>query len=478
MSRTWKIDHTYSRLSINEVLASGNGYAGVVELYYEGPAPLDLTGMAITKDPNSSAWFIIPSRTQIASGQYLVLYADANTTPSGIHLGFTLSSDGDRVCLYDKQGTLIDSVAFGQQLANLSVGRIGYDGQWHLAVPTLGHANVAFPTGNADLVRINEWLTNGRAPSTDDFVELYNPQANPVDLEGLCLADSNATLTANRIGPLSFMPANGYEVFWGDKSNQAGRAALHLLAHGGTIDLFDGQSKIDGVVYGAQALGVSQGRVPDGSDTIQALPIPTPGSSNGPGSAVVTETVTLVAESADKRVLVPTGPISDDWRGGKAFDDSSWMLCTGRPGGVGYERDSGYQSLITLNTQAQMYGSGKNNTCYIRVPFTVDANTSAGIKSLTLNVRYDDGFVAYLNGVEIARANFTGTPSWNSYADSAIEASVTDFDASVGITSFKSQLKAGANILAIHGMNSSSTSSDFLISVALDAVVARVENRP
>jgi hypothetical protein len=152
-------------------------------------------------------------------------------------------------------------------------------------------------------------------------------------------------------------------------------------------------------------------------------------------------------------------------------------LCTGSPGGVGYERDTGYESLISLDLESQMYGSGKNNTCYIRVPFTLDANSLADVNELTLKLRCDDGFVAYLNGREVARANFTGTPAWNSHADSAIESIASDFDEYIDISAFISNLKAGANILAIQGMNSGNTSSDFLISVAMDAVLLKVEKR-
>jgi hypothetical protein len=479
-SRTWTVDHTYSRLVINEVLARGDAVPNAVELYYEGPSPLDLSGMKMTRDPNGTAWFTMPSQTRMSSGQYLVLYAGANTTPSGIHLGFTLDEKGDGIYLYDKRGVLIDSVAFGQQLPDLSIGRIGYDDYWHLTIPTLGKANIACPLDNPDVVKINEWLTNGRVPSADDFVELYNPQENPVDLEGLYLADSNAApLAVKGMSPLSFMAAKGFDVFWSDKSGHAGRSNLHLSAGGGMIDLFNGESEqIDSILYGRQAVGVSQGRVPDGGDMIESLPMPTPGAENWPGIAVVTVATTFVKENADKRVLVPTSAISDDWKGGGAFNDSAWLLCTGSPGGVGYERDSGYQSLITLNTEAQMYGSGKNNTCYIRVPFVVDANALSDAQSLTLSVRCDDGFVCYLNGTEVARSNFTGTPAWNSHADSSIEASVTSFDAVVDVTAYKDQLKAGANILAVHGMNSSSTSSDFLISVALDAVRVTVQSLP
>ncbi len=188
--------------------------------------------------------------------------------------------------------------------------------------------------------------------------------------------------------------------------------------------------------------------------------------------------VTLAAEGADKRVLVPTAAISDDWRGGKAFDDSKWTLCTGGPGGVGFDTASDYLPLITLDVRSQMYGSGKNNTCYIRIPFTVDANALVDLNDLTLKVRCDDGFVAYLNGQEIGRSNFAGISAWNSHADSAVEADGEDYDVAVDITAHKGLLKAGPNILAIQGMNSSATSSDFLISAALAASLGSVQDVP
>jgi hypothetical protein len=279
----------------------------------------------------------------------------------------------------------------------------------------------------------------------------------------------------HKIGPLNFIAGKGYAVLTADNSNDPGHVGFRLSADGGMIGLFDSQLKeIDKILYGPQTTDVSQGRAPDGADSFDFLPLPTPGVAN-PSARTITATTTLVNERADKRVLVPAGTISDDWKGGKPFNDSGWTLCTGGAGGVGYETGSGYQSLITLDTEAQMYGSGKNNSCYIRVPFTVDANVLADINELTLKVRYDDGFVAYLNGNEVARANYTGTPSWNSHADSAIEASVQDFDAYIDIYQYRGDLKAGANILAIHGMNASTTSSDFLISVALDAVSVKVE---
>jgi len=168
-------------------------------------------------------------------------------------------------------------------------------------------------------------------------------------------------------------------------------------------------------------------------------------------------------------VLVPTGDIGQAWRSEIDFDDSIWTLSTGGPGGVGYERTMGFEDFISLDIRAQMYG--ENGTCYIRIPFSVDAAELAKLTELTLRMRYDDGFVAYLNGVEVARRNFTGAPAWDSRASSSHPDSAAVVFEDIDISEFINDLKPGQNLLAIQGMNSSSTSSDLLVSTQLDGTI-------
>ena len=81
-------------------------------------------------------------------------------------------------------------------------------------------------------------------------------------------------------------------------------------------------------------------------------------------------------------------------------------------------------------------------------------------------MRYDDGFIAYINSTEVQRVLFSGTPAWNSRANNGHEAqSVELFD----ISSHLSDLRQGQNILAIHGLNVSTSSSDFIIYAELTA---------
>ena len=173
---------------------------------------------------------------------------------------------------------------------------------------------------------------------------------------------------------------------------------------------------------------------------------------------------TLVPENAGKFVLVPGRSLGDSWKNPEGFDYRSWMTSTGSPGAVGYERESGYEGLISLDIESQMYN--RSATCYIRIPFAL-SNSPADCNSLTLNMRYDDGFIAYLNGIEVARRNVGSAPAPSgaaiaSHPDSeAVEFESIDISSSLGL------LQQGSNLLAIQGMNSSTTDPDFLISAEL-----------
>ena len=174
----------------------------------------------------------------------------------------------------------------------------------------------------------------------------------------------------------------------------------------------------------------------------------------------------LIAENTSKRVLIPVRPVSTDWNRSTAFDDSAWLYTTGRPGGVGYERTSGYESLIGLDLEERMYAM--SSTCYIRIPFTFGGEVE-DLDSMILNIRYDDGFIAYLNGNEVARRNISRIITWNSSANADhADSEAIEFE-SIDISNSLGNLRQGRNLLAIHGLNISAADDDFLISAELIA---------
>jgi len=251
------------------------------------------------------------------------------------------------------------------------------------------------------------------------------------------------------------------------------------------IGLFDGDlNMIDQVLYGPQTTDVSQGRAPDGSADYDFFGLPTPGASNPQPPTLITTTTVLAPENAAKRVFVPTGPgTSDNWRGGGPFDDSLWNhgdYISGKAGGVGYDQRSDYLPFITYDVRQLMdddVNPGANPSVYVRIPFTVDGSKFGDYTGLKLKVRYDDGFVPYINGVELvtARRNFTGTPVWDSTANGDHEAGRGDFDVEIDIFDYISTLEDGNNILAIQGINDDTDSSDFLISAELEVSITEID---
>lgn len=118
-----------------------------------------------------------------------------------------------------------------------------------------------------------------------------------------------------------------------------------------------------------------------------------------------------------------------------------------------------YKSFINTDLQSQM--AGVNSSVYFRLPFNVTA--PATLQSLTLRVRYDDGFIAYLNGQKVAERNAPALPQWNSAATSAHPNSQATIPEVINISDRLNLLQAGANVLAIQGLNQSASDNDFLL---------------
>ncbi|MFP4547858.1 MAG: CotH kinase family protein [Fidelibacterota bacterium] len=133
------------------------------------------------------------------------------------------------------------------------------------------------------------------------------------------------------------------------------------------------------------------------------------------------------------------------------FDDSLWMQ-----GKSGFGYGDGDDSTIV------------DPTLSLFARKTVTIHDLSNISQIILSVDYDDGFVAYLNGAEIARANIgvAGTPvSWDEPAKGQHEAQIInggDPD-HYFIDQVEDHLLQGENILAIQVHNHTETSSDLTL---------------
>jgi hypothetical protein len=113
--------------------------------------------------------------------------------------------------------------------------------------------------------------------------------------------------------------------------------------------------------------------------------------------------------------------------------------------------------------------SAVNSSIYMRIPFRVQGDP-ARFDVLGVGARYDDGFKAYLNGVEITAPNAPIRSTWNSSAAGiygAVNGRIPQ--QRIELTDPVSALREGNNVLAVHGMNVTADDSDFFFHVAMVA---------
>ena len=277
---------------------------------------------------------------------------------------------------------------------------------------------------------------------TPDWIEIYNSGPDSVDLEGYTLTSDAADQGKWQLPAVS-LEANGF---------------LLVLASG--KDRSDPNSELHtNFTLDADATYVA---LHDPTGTLQnefdlAAIAQFEDVSYGVGQSGARVENTLLASRRPARVRVPQSDIGLNWTQ-PGFNDSTWQSSTT---GVGYERGSGYESLIGSNSDVEDEMYETNGSVYIRVPF--EASDSSGIVALTLRMKYDDGFAAFLNGVRVADANAPATLRWNSTATGQHDDSAAVVFDEFDITEFARELKIGTNVLAIQGLNTNLTSSDLII---------------
>ena len=156
--------------------------------------------------------------------------------------------------------------------------------------------------------------------------------------------------------------------------------------------------------------------------------------------------------------LLASGRLSVPW-GRLTFDDSAWSGGVG-PIGAG-------SPGIALGTSLTAQVINVTPSVYMRVAFTVSAAEAAETQALQLIVRSDDGFVAYLNGVEVVRRKI-GTPNTftprTAVADAENSATVAE---TIALESPAKLLVSGSNVLAIQVHNFAVSNTDLAMKADL-----------
>lgn len=170
---------------------------------------------------------------------------------------------------------------------------------------------------------------------------------------------------------------------------------------------------------------------------------------------------TAVYEDDIWRYLVPTAAVPVNWNM-LSYNDAAWNQ---GPGGFGYGDGDDNTTF------------GSTITCFQRIVFNIsDVNA---IDAAILNIDFDDGFVAYLNGVEITRYNVgVGQEGYNNLATGQHEAQMYGGGSpdQFFINACNASLVSGNNVLAIQTHNATAGSSDMSSRVWLSLGINNTSN--
>jgi hypothetical protein len=325
-----------------------------------------------------------------------------------------------------------------------------------------------------------------------EFIELYNFGSEPADLSRwslvggveltlpqgtILLSNSFLVLAADKAAlqaRYSLDPRTLVGDWTGSLSND--KAKLELWTAGGYLMSFIDYGDADPWPELPDGLGPSLERISPAREEADAgawaPSIPVGGTPGAPNSVRVEDpappggsSVQLVAPGAAWRFFRGRSEPPAAWIE-PPFDDAGWET-----GNAGFGYDDGDDATVLSDMQ------GGYSTFFIRRAFQVADPTR--IESLELNVIHDDGYVAYLNGVEVDRANVPGAPGtrvpFDAVAPDSVEPPV---QRSADIGSFRGLLVPGLNVLAVEGANVTLNNRDFSLHPSLTASLKPAPSHP
>jgi len=342
-----------------------------IELYNGGTTNISLNGYSLANNYTNLAQWALPANAIIGPKQFLVVWLDdepGESTVSEFHANFRAAPDIGSVVL--SKGTnlasIIDHLNYSVPVAGRSYGSFpdgAVSGRRTMTVVTPNATNN--PASAPIDVRINEWMADNLTTLADlvdgnfeDWIELYNPATNAVDLTGFFMSDTTTNTTQWAIPDGTTIPARGYLLVWADGEtgqNDPGRPDVHAsfsLAKGGeAIGLFapDG-TVIDAITFSAQTTDVSQGRFVDGAAAIYFMTNATPRAANVIPTPNTPPALALISDkTVNEGSLLSFTCVANDTN--VPAQTLTFSLDSGAPIGAGIHAISGHFTWIPTEAQ-------------------------------------------------------------------------------------------------------------------------------
>ena len=286
-----------------------------------------------------------------------------------------------------------------------------------------------------------------------DWIEVQNLTSEPQNLGNWALTDDPADLAKWQFPGMEVPPLGYVVVFASGKDRSIAGSELHTNFR---------------INAGGEYLALVE---PDGSTVASSFgdsfPPQDEGVSYGRGTLSLPMPATFLDFGADCRWLVPDETATSDWNE-TTFDDATWMPAKTA---IGFESNDELLALIGEGGNVRDAMRGVNASIYVRIPFEIVE--PAAVTSMILQMQYDDGFVAYLNGERVASVNAPAELGWDVEAPDGRSGDDEKVLEEFSID-FQGKLVAGTNVLGIHGMNSSAGGSDLMLRPKLSGEIVDV----
>ncbi|MEZ6119269.1 MAG: lamin tail domain-containing protein [Pirellulaceae bacterium] len=435
---------------------SDGEFSDWIELYNNSDQPIDLTGWALTDDAANPQKWLLPD-VQLAARAYTVVFASGkDRQDEQWHTNFRLSAEGEYLALVDPQGQVAQDfgqqypaqrpdVAYGFPYSQTSLLSASPDGRY--LVPRSADANANWTdTGFDDaswtsfvgpigydlrpgLINpgfesrtLNEWDVTGQAAVVSASLGI-----EPTERDHLL--QLNLGLAATRLQVENFLDLPRFALNNVTGNTVAGATTVKRTFEfqAGDSFSFDWNFLTNPAVESADFVLVTLQR-PDQLRTFLVADV----------SDAIFDSASFWPKQTDYSTFQYQIEEAGEYTLGitlaktERSSDSTLLLDDFRINGFG-ATDLLLNKQVTTDLMTEVIGTG--SSVWLRYPFTVD-NVDV-FHELAMSARYNDGFVAFLNGTQLAADNAPPNVEWNSVANSERN----------DVDSLESRLLSGASAL-------------------------------
>lgn len=449
-----------------------------LEIHNPDGVSLDLSGWHLTDNAGSPAKWTFPAGVTLEPGHFLVVWAsgkDRKTDPARLHTNFALSNNGEYLALVRPGGAervseyspafpaLEEGVSYGLPFASDPLVAAGATA--HVRVP--GDNSLGTGWTASSYVPDAGWITGPAdfgygIPMPGFYVEARRSTGTITTITAAesVLGGTNAADLLTAVTPVvNFTGATGTDgrfgdgvpmLHGGDESNFAMRATATVIVPTTGPWTFHVNSD-EGFrlrINGTSVMSVTGVR--------------------NPADSLVTRTLAAGSHTLVLTYFENTGgdevELSAAQGAHTAFSNVFRLIGDTANGGLAaLAPETSGHSPVATDLRSAMHNI--NASAYVRLPFTIEDLDSLG--TLDLSIGYNDGFIAYLNGTEVARRMAPSGATFNSTATAGRTPLESLLPERFNLSAFRPTLQTGANVLALHGLNHTADDASFYLAPTL-----------